>query len=78
MVPPRCVTFHGHMSVMIDSRRPAGIGIGCQRHPFDGAVAACHRCHAAHCNDCLVFPFGIRKPGMCIPCALVAGGIRRR
>jgi len=78
MVSPRCVTFYEGVSVLMDTRPAADIRLGCNRHPFDDAVAACHRCHAAHCQDCIVFPFGVRKPGLCIPCALVAGGIRRR
>ena len=64
------------MSVITDTR-PAKAHIGCSRHPFDVAVAVCHKCHASHCDDCLVFPFGTRKRALCIPCALVAGGIRR-
>ena len=67
--------FDGDVSVMTDTR-PA-VQIRCRRHPFDAAVAACHRCHGTHCSDCVVFPFGTRKHALCIPCALVAGGIRR-
>jgi hypothetical protein len=55
----------------------ADIHIGCASHGFERAVGVCRRCHKSHCADCLVFPFGIRKPGLCIHCALVASGIRR-
>ena len=68
------------MAVMLQTRpldRPVAGHIGCGKHPFEVAAAFCGRCRAGHCADCLVFPFGSRRPPLCIPCALVAGGIRR-
>ncbi|MBV9254396.1 MAG: hypothetical protein JO054_09210, partial [Actinobacteria bacterium] len=63
------------MSVMtIDTRPARDIHIGCHRHPFEPATAACERCHTVHCSDCVVFPFRTRNKALCIPCALIAGG----
>jgi len=56
--------------------RPA-VGGRCEKHAFDPAVDACGKCGQARCADCLVYPFGTKKPPFCINCALVAGGIRR-
>jgi hypothetical protein len=28
------------------------------------------------CGECLVYAFGLKKPPLCIPCAVVAAGIR--
>lgn len=49
----------------------------CDRHSFDHAAGTCGRCGANFCEVCLVFPFGPRKAPYCIPCALVAAGVRR-
>ncbi|HEY2427610.1 MAG TPA: hypothetical protein VGI06_01675 [Acidimicrobiales bacterium] len=56
--------------------RPAVTG-RCEKHAFDPAVDICSKCGQARCGDCLVYPFGPKKPPFCINCALVAGGIRR-
>ena len=69
--------LYGCVSVMTETRATKA-HIGCRRHPFDVAVAVCQKCRSSHCSDCVVFPFGSRKPARCIPCAIVAGGIRRR
>jgi hypothetical protein len=70
------------MSMMAETRtidlRPVAGHIACGRHPFEVAAATCKRCRSAHCSECLVFPFGPQRPPLCISCALVAGGIRRR
>jgi len=39
---------------------------------------SCGQCKASFCADCLVFPFGQRKPPMCISCALSFSGVRQR
>ena len=38
----------------------------------------CGRCGHDFCRECVVFPFGLRKPPMCIACALEAGGVRHQ
>jgi hypothetical protein len=38
----------------------------------------CGTCGYDFCAECVVFPFGLARPPMCITCALVAGGVRRR
>ena len=50
---------------------------GCGKHLFDQAVATCGRCRVDYCADCLVYPFGQRKPPLCLTCALEAAGVRR-
>jgi hypothetical protein len=54
------------------------VGFGrCDRHQFNEAVARCARCNASFCTECFVYPFGRKRPPLCVPCALVAGGVRR-
>jgi hypothetical protein len=48
----------------------------CAKHPHERGVALCGRCGEAWCNDCLVYAFGQRKPPLCMPCAMFAGGVR--
>jgi hypothetical protein len=50
---------------------------GCDRHPFDQAAGQCRACRTEFCATCLVYPFGHRKPPLCVACALAAGGVRR-
>ena len=50
----------------------------CAKHPFDDATGACSSCGAQFCPECLIYPYGEKKPPLCVPCALVAGGIRRK
>ena len=50
----------------------------CAQHQFDEASGTCSSCGAPFCAECLIYPFGDRKPPLCVPCALVAGGIRRK
>jgi hypothetical protein len=38
----------------------------------------CSRCGHGFCTECVVFPYGLRKPPLCISCALEAGGVRRQ
>lgn len=49
----------------------------CVKHTFDFAVAQCSACHEPFCADCVVYPRGESKPPTCVPCALVAAGVRR-
>ena len=48
----------------------------CAKHQFEGADNFCRQCGHPFCVRCLVYPFGERKPPYCIPCALVASGVR--
>lgn len=50
----------------------------CVKHPMTVAEFACGRCGHDFCPECVVFPFGLRKPPLCITCALEMGGISRR
>jgi hypothetical protein len=49
----------------------------CDTHPFDSATDACRTCQREFCADCLVYAFGPTKAPMCVPCALVAAGVRK-
>ena len=49
----------------------------CSKHSFDGAAAQCRSCKEPFCSDCLVYTYGPNKPPFCVPCALVAAGVRR-
>jgi hypothetical protein len=48
----------------------------CEKHPFDEAKAMCGRCAYHYCQDCLVFHKGAHKAPLCIPCALLAAGVK--
>lgn len=48
----------------------------CARHTFERAVDLCGACGEAFCRGCLVYAHGPKKPALCIPCALVASGVR--
>ena len=50
----------------------------CTKHPFDQAAGSCRACREEFCPDCLVYVHGVEKPPLCIPCALVAAGLRRK
>lgn len=50
----------------------------CDRHRHGRAVGLCRRCGHDFCGDCLVRPFGTSEPALCVECALVVGGVRRR
>ena len=49
----------------------------CGRHQFETAQGQCRTCGGLFCEDCLVYALGPKQPPFCIPCAVVAGGIRR-
>jgi len=48
----------------------------CDKHLFEAAEDQCGRCGYEFCGECLVYAFGLKKPPFCIPCAVVAAGIR--
>ncbi len=50
----------------------------CVKHPMAVAEFACGTCGHDFCPECVVFPFGLSKPPMCITCALEKGGVSRR
>lgn len=49
----------------------------CDKHLFDPAEDRCGTCGGEFCAECLVYAFGPKKPPFCIPCAVVAAGIRK-
>lgn len=49
----------------------------CVKHPFDDAVGQCRSCAEPFCEECLVYVHGPNRPPLCVPCALVAAGVRR-
>jgi hypothetical protein len=49
----------------------------CTKHSFEVAVAQCRSCGEPFCDDCLVYTYGPSSPPFCVPCALVAAGVRR-
>jgi hypothetical protein len=53
------------------------MAVTCEAHPFDEATDNCKTCGRDFCPDCLVYAHGESKPPFCIPCALVAAGVRR-
>ena len=48
----------------------------CTKHGMLPADARCGQCDHEYCTECLVFPFGPRRPPLCIRCALAVSGIR--
>lgn len=48
----------------------------CEKHPFEVAETACFDCGHDFCIDCLVFARGPKKPRICLPCSVVAAGVR--
>ncbi|GIU84699.1 MAG: hypothetical protein KatS3mg008_1474 [Acidimicrobiales bacterium] len=49
----------------------------CEIHPFEPAENACSECLREYCHECLVYPFGPKKPPLCVACALSRAGIRK-
>ena len=50
----------------------------CVQHPMAVSDHVCGRCGHEFCRECVVFPFGLRKPPLCVACALEAGGVRHQ
>lgn len=48
----------------------------CENHAFDMAEDLCGSCGRGYCSECLVYPFGAKKPPLCKSCAVSAAGIR--
>lgn len=48
----------------------------CYKHSFDEAVATCRDCRQQLCDDCVLEVPRIGQ--LCVPCALVRSGVRRR
>lgn len=48
----------------------------CERHQFEAAVGLCDFCGDEFCGECLVRPFGNKKPPLCIPCTIAQSGLR--
>ena len=49
----------------------------CSKHPFDVAVGLCRNCGEEFCSADLVYSYGPDRPPFCIPCALVAAGVKK-
>lgn len=53
-----------------------GVMARCYKHSFDEAVTTCRDCHHELCDDCVL---EIPRIGqLCVPCALVRSGVRRK
>ena len=50
----------------------------CMKHTANLSAGSCSQCGDGYCDECLVFPFGERRPPMCIACALTFSGVRHR
>ena len=50
----------------------------CVKHPMTVAEFACGTCGHDFCPERVVFPYGLKKPPICITCALARGGVSRR
>jgi hypothetical protein len=48
----------------------------CEKHPHERGAGICGRCGGSWCGDCLVYAHGAKKPPLCMPCAMYAGGVR--
>ncbi len=48
----------------------------CERHQFEAAINRCDHCGGEFCSECLLFPFGEKKPPFCIPCTISQSGLR--
>jgi hypothetical protein len=44
---------------------------------FEGAEDNCSQCGREYCHECLVYPFGAKKPPLCHACAIARAGIRK-
>lgn len=69
-------TYFRHGPTRRDERG-AVMAARCTKHSFEVAVAQCRSCGEPFCDDCLVYTYGPSSPPFCVPCALVAAGVRR-
>jgi hypothetical protein len=49
----------------------------CENHSFEGSENDCGQCGRSFCSECLVYPFGPKRPPLCKACAIAAAGIRK-
>jgi hypothetical protein len=49
---------------------------GCTKHADVRSEGECGHCGLPHCGECLVSPFGAKRPPMCVTCALGFAGVR--
>ena len=54
------------------------MSFSCIKHPMTVGEYICGECGHQYCPECVVFPFGTKKPPLCIACALELGGVRRQ
>lgn len=54
------------------------MSVCCMKHTANLSAGDCSQCGDGFCDECLVFPFGERRPPMCIACALTFSGVRHR
>ena len=47
----------------------------CREHSFESATALCRRCGLEFCDNCVVYPFGPKKP-LCKDCAILIAGVK--
>ncbi|MEZ5310486.1 MAG: hypothetical protein R2735_07830 [Microthrixaceae bacterium] len=50
----------------------------CIRHPMTFGNHLCSECGHRFCDDCVVYPYGTKRAGLCIKCALDRAGVRKR
>jgi hypothetical protein len=49
----------------------------CENHSFEVSEDDCGNCGRSFCSECLVYPFGRKRPPLCKACAIAAAGIRK-
>lgn len=60
------------------AKRKPTMSNSCVKHPMTFGTQICGECGHHFCEECVVFPFGVKKPPVCISCALELGGISSR
>jgi hypothetical protein len=54
------------------------VSYSCVKHPMAVAEYVCGQCGHEFCPECVVFPYGVDKPPVCITCALQMAGVAKR
>jgi hypothetical protein len=54
------------------------VSFSCVKHPMAMSEFVCGQCGHEFCPECVVFPYGVDKPPVCISCALQIAGISKR
>lgn len=49
----------------------------CENHNFEMADDICGQCGRDYCAECVVYPYGPKKPPLCKSCAIARAGIRK-